>query len=534
MDEAASLIENARLGILDGVWEAREYWSAAACRWLEGEEDLEVVLEAAEGFVSAVEAVVPPYALRPVYPFNDSDEPVLLYAGPMSVMLEQTSAEPIQGIEARGESRVYFEFLPTPRVTWQTVVEVVHSDLLGAFFSPTREKPVFPQFGEPQFAVPPDSGTVADLPNVKDRGGMDLTGIVSSEQVGDSDQLSTIRFNLINFPLERGTDLVLHPYGDRSTSEEISKAPKYWLASHRLRLHADGWEVDIDARRDISDIWKQTEDRGSFAFTHTGRVRCLNLSTFSFEQAKDLLNALHWFLSFVMGARVGIALPVGFDHCGIPICTEWSSPVVDAPMSYIGWRHDLVSADLPALFEVFHRYWKDEYWQGVIRQVVDAYTFAKKDTPRDKVVTTQTALETLAWAVLVIDHKWLTKREFKSLASAARIRRLLEWAGVPTEVPADQSALAVKAQSMKGHRDGPQAIAWVRNKIVHPTPSPAKGRISRKVWLEAHRVALWYLEMVLLRLFEYRGDYVNWPKGMGSGAGLSDCIEKVPWATSEP
>ena len=59
-----------------------------------------------------------------------------------------------------------------------------------------------------------------------------------------------------------------------------------------------------------------------------------------------------------------------------------------------------------------------------------------------------------------------------NLSAAARIRRLLEWAGVPTAVPPSQDDLAAQARSLQGRRDGPQAVAWVRNRIVHPRPSP--------------------------------------------------------------
>ena len=76
VDQAASLLEGARLGSENGVWEARERWRRVSCRWLEGEGSTEDVLEAAQAFAAVVKSVAPPQALRPVYPFNEPGEPV--------------------------------------------------------------------------------------------------------------------------------------------------------------------------------------------------------------------------------------------------------------------------------------------------------------------------------------------------------------------------------------------------------------------------------------------------------------------------
>lgn len=73
-------------------------------------------------------------------------------------------------------------------------------------------------------------------------------------------------------------------------------------------------------------------------------------------------------------------------------------------------------------------------------------------------------------------------------------------------------------------------MAWARNNIVHPRPSPDQDPPLRNATLQAHRAALRYLELALLRLFDHQGDYVNWPEGFGSGRRLDECTEPVPWA----
>ena len=531
MDEAAALLEEARLGDENGVWEAREHWRLVSCRWLEGKGDTEDILEAAQVFVAAVESVVPPQALRSMYPFNEPGEPVLLHAGPLSVMLEDRSSDPTVTTEAAGEGRIHFEFLPTPRVSWEVVVKAADPDLLRAFHRSTRERLVLPHFGGSGFAVTPVADDVAAMRDMDSLGGMRFYDILlSSERLGTFDGLSDVRFHLVNCPLGRGTGFVLQELGYGSSSGQNAKFPRFWPMPHRLTLEEDGWRIDIDARQDFAETWEKARKTGSFVFTHVGRIRRLDDSPFSFERARNLLTALHWFLSFVVGRRVGVALPVGLDESGNPTCTEWGSPVVDSGVSPFQWYHESISIDLPALFSGFYGAWRDRFWKDTLPQVICAYTFAKDGRNQGTLTLAQTALETLAWAVLGIRKAQLSRSAFERLTAAERIRMLLNWAGVPTEVPVNQSLLAASVQSLEDHKDGPQVMVWARNKIVHPARSSDRRSMMREIALESNYLALWYLELTLLRIFNHQGEYVNWLRGTRGGY-LTKFIEHVPWAT---
>ena len=73
-------------------------------------------------------------------------------------------------------------------------------------------------------------------------------------------------------------------------------------------------------------------------------------------------------------------------------------------------------------------------------------------------------------------------------------------------------------------------MVWARNKIVHPARSPDRRSMMREIALESNYLALWYLELTLLRLFNYQGEYVNWLRGTRGGY-LTEFIENVPWAS---
>ena len=205
--------------------------------------------------------------------------------------------------------------------------------------------------------------------------------------------------------------------------------------------------------------------------------------------------------------------------------------MVQSGASSFQWYHESASIDLSSLFRGFYEVWSDSFGKDIIPQVIGAYTFAKDGSHQGTLTLAQTALQTLAWAVLGNRRRQLSRKAFDQLSAAERIRMLLNWADVPTGVPADQSHLAAKARSFEGHKDGPQAMVWTRNKTVHPPRSPHKRRMMSRISVEANYLALWYLDLVLLRLFDHQGDYVNWAKGIGGGY-LTDCIEQVPWTTA--
>jgi hypothetical protein len=82
------------------------------------------------------------------------------------------------------------------------------------------------------------------------------------------------------------------------------------------------------------------------------------------------------------------------------------------------------------------------------------------------------------------------------------------------------------AKGRKGERDwvdGPQAFVAVRNQIVHP--QKRKRIRDGRAYYEALQLGKWYLEMVLLKSFGFKGQYSNRmriPRWTGE-------VEVVPW-----
>lgn len=117
----------------------------------------------------------------------------------------------------------------------------------------------------------------------------------------------------------------------------------------------------------------------------------------------------------------------------------------------------------------------------------------------------QAALELLAWTLLVIERKMITRSKFKSRPRTAgdNISALLGACHIPTSIPVKLAELHT-ALSQTKWTDGPSLINGVRNDLVHPEKDGHE-----QLAYEAWQLALHYVELVIFYLCKYDGRYSN-------------------------
>jgi hypothetical protein len=106
----------------------------------------------------------------------------------------------------------------------------------------------------------------------------------------------------------------------------------------------------------------------------------------------------------------------------------------------------------------------------------------------------------------------------------------MHWAGVPVDLPADFTALAARHRSF-GPPDsaGPELVFDIRNRVVHPPK-----RLTDPEWptsdelFEGWQLATWYLELAILRVLGYSGEYATRLQ-LGGWEGQT---EPVPWSVA--
>jgi hypothetical protein len=275
-----------------------------------------------------------------------------------------------------------------------------------------------------------------------------------------------------------------------------------------LDVTTAGWRVTLDHRQDLFESRRDIINRAGYSFTHVGRIQRVDGESFPTMASRPTEDALRSFLRFVAGARCGLALPVGETADGAGLSTRWGVDWVDASARTVGW-HPLGEGDgLERLFAAVHDACRDPFWSTVIRRAVNYYVDANAPRPLDRaVVMAQAGLELLAWATLVRSERWIDPAQ--RMTTASRLRLLLKWGSIPSDIPDELPSLQAAASKVAGSglRDGPFAVSWVRNSRVHPREE--NEQVTMSVLSEAWCLALSYYELVLLKILHFDGDYID-------------------------
>jgi len=425
-----------------------------------------------------------PCGLMPRYSTPHANAPIRLHQGALRLHLAS-------GREAVAEGSVQLEWLPFPRV----------------------------RFDVPDTGLPYQQGDLADatLEIVELRVACEVlvTGISISPHrcrgilrppvtVGKEDQCDSISFGVANFVRYLG-----HAYrrGRRASAR-------------RLCLEAEGLRLTMDEVEEADDLYVGLKGEGGFALTHACNLERIRGGTLPFDNATRILGALHTFLSFARGAWCGTILPVGLldgkrvrESWNLQKQTPWRS-VESGFLAHIRPDDD---DHLCKAFGGFLRRWRDPFWQDPVRTAVHWYVVSNTGASgvEGSIILAHTALELLGWAVLAEDPVTATmsRGQFNRLKAHEKIRSLLDSIGIPTDMPRALGALQQAAGQFRdgtsAREDGPWALAKLRHAFVHPKEQKRTkaSMVPSQARLQAAELSLWYLELTLLNLFGYEGEY---------------------------
>lgn len=429
-----------------------------------------------------------PAALEPAYPFVPANASIPLYKGPLRF------DTPNGTYSMQGVMEIAWE--PSPRLRYASA-ENLPLELAPLVFGQVNAD-----------GYPEDTTVVPDMPS----GTWDpveeptADGYLTHLDIGSGDEFSHVTFGIANFMDYLGA-WVRH-------DEHAARG--------RVEMVGCGWHLTIDDRHDKEETFKHLKRRGGYAVTHVGQVRRSDGRSFNRSEAQEILDGLYWFLSFVKGSACGPLLPVGFDQSGAATWARWGVPTIARWPGSIGWADEHRPEELARLFPGFIEKWLDTYWRRAVYIGVGYYLEANGPTTVERALSqAQVVLEMLAHAVLVEGgHK--TLEDLKPIGVG--IARLLEHFGVPIEIPEELPELRAEAKGA-GWESGPWAVTALRNEIIHAKRGASERPF--RVTIQAWKLISWYVELVLLALFGFDGEYgsrLKWPRWVGQ-------VELVPWAT---
>jgi hypothetical protein len=205
------------------------------------------------------------------------------------------------------------------------------------------------------------------------------------------------------------------------------------------------------------------------------------------------------------------------------------------------WSKYAANSSLNQVFQGFMEKWNDSSWKDSLKIAIFLYVEANQAAggTEGAIVLAQSALELLT---SLHADRYLKKKpcenRFKDIPADERIRWLLEDLDIPVEIDCeihpDLKELRThceKALENEPYKDGPKGVTFLRNAIIHPGKRKVNSlcKTDDKVKLELLDLSIWYLEMVLLRLFGYTGQYANRLWRFRENRTGDDFIQQVPW-----
>jgi hypothetical protein len=329
-----------------------------------------------------------------------------------------------------------------------------------------------------------------------------------------SERLQSVHFAVLNFPLFFGGQ-------DRAIECEGRLRRVYrWLAAP--------WQLEMTEVPDLEAVQKTLENDGGYAVTYTGACSRSDGEAFTVGDAEHLLEILRLFLSFARGAFCSLPLRAGVDADGNKIWEQWGNqpvePWLGKPWTTISWFDTMHGEILPQVFPGFWHLLEHLDRNDAVRTALYWYLRSNAGGRSPGVdgglILSQAALERLS-STHTAASAYAPAKPKKDPASKL-FRKTLENMEISIKIPCECQVLLELAR-LNNWEDGPHALTKVRNNLVHPK---LEFNALPNSSFEAWNLSQYYIELMLLRLCGYKGQYANRLK-LGRWRGV---VEPVPWA----
>jgi hypothetical protein len=325
--------------------------------------------------------------------------------------------------------------------------------------------------------------------------------------------MSYVVFNIFNFKDFRGT---------RNSVKNIKNGGTCRI--DHINITWQGWEIEIKKLESTSQTVKELKAKGGYGLTHIGIIRKKN-NIFTGEEVENILLGIGFLLSFARGIWCHPILSTGFNENECKVWEEWISPSNSwiTPHTWFDEQHGQQLQDFfPGLMDKL----TDDSWGDTIQEVIYWYLQSCNlaNGTDSGIILIQAAIERLSFEYTVNHKKLLTKNGFKDLWASDKFRLLFASIDIPLDIPDSDLLIPMKVAAKNFNwLDAPHAFTEVRNSIIHPEHK--KRDSVKKIYYETWSMGLWYLELAILRLCDYRGTYNN-----RLVRGMVGQVENVPWS----
>jgi len=316
----------------------------------------------------------------------------------------------------------------------------------------------------------------------------------------------------------------------RSSSFPIEHENGKFTSGNRIVLLSSDWKVTVESLLHTKERIDFLKSKGGYGITHVGKIERTDAKHFTYRAAEEIIESLFYFFSFARGFWAYPALPIGYGIKDDRVWEVWGIRRVDPWQSVLSWFDPHHGDFLSEVFPGFVNCWQDHNWRKTIKAAI--YWYTRSNTlaagTDGTIVLIQAALERLSWEYHVNFRENMSENGFDRLPASDRIKLLLSQADIPLDVPA--SLKKMQSLAKKRNIDGPTTFTYIRNRIVHPGKRKGVIETADAPLFECWNIGLWYLELFLLHLFEYKGKNAS---RLRLNRYWGD-VEFLPWANTKP
>lgn len=309
--------------------------------------------------------------------------------------------------------------------------------------------------------------------------------------------------------------------------EFILENGKHGSVNGRNVFTTDDYELTIDALPKCDEQIKKLKTVGGFTISYGGKICKTNNQSITYKESHEVLEAFGVFLSFLNCGQVHIMFPKGVFN-GETIWQGYKDSHVKPYKNQLSWLDEINPNGIHEMWKNFYVFWKssDENREA-LRAAINWYLEAIGGSGyiEGGIMMSQTALELLYNWILIDTRKILIGSDASNINAANKIRLLLAQLGISTEVPAHfEDAKNFVSQNTE-IEDAPDLIVQIRNAIVHAQLEKRKKliKIPAQVKYGALIIGIWYIELSILYMLKYNGQYNN------RTAPFSLSSQDVPW-----
>jgi hypothetical protein len=414
---------------------------------------------------------------------NEPNKPLLLHNG--EIILTQGSTT------LQGYGEIMLVWLPHPHLSFKAI--------FGSEQSPEVKKLDFRSYVKIR------------LPNLGEN--VETLGILLSE-VFEGAKLTGIQGRLQAIEPIR--------FGSSNNLKEITL---YLSNFHQtvgpLNIEAGSWLCKIKEIRNYYRFREELKGVEGYAITHTCQLSRTDKKSINSGDLGSMIDALYYFFSFARGFWCNLAQVQGFDASRKPVWGFWRAPTITNYIHVNSWFTPPPNEpDLSHALEVFLDLWSDETCQKALRTAIELYIEANVQRNVDtSIIIGQTGSETVSYIKNVIKGS-MEKKIFEKNPAHKNIKLLLDQANIPYDMSAP-SFHRLATYSLGNKVNGIETITQLRNGIVHPDKRDRVFKATPEERIAIRELALHYLELSLLFLFDFSGKYKN---------RMDNSEQETPWS----